>query len=76
MIASAVTISTINDLVGDDSDSTSDVERRYRGVAGWLVFLGVAGLIFEIIMAIFRGLYFGQVLSEGFVVFGVVVSFS
>ena len=69
LVASAITISTLDDIVGD-SDSTTDEEQRYRGVAGWLVFLGVAGLIIEVIMVIFRALYFGQVISEGFVVFG------
>ena len=80
MIASAITISTLNDLFGDaddrSSDTISDDEARYRGVAGWLVFIAVVGLIFEIIMVIFRGLYFGEVMTAGFVGLGAVVSFT
>ena len=75
LVAAALTISTLDDIVGD-SDSTTDEEQRYRGVGGWLVFLGVAGLVVEIVMVIVRGLYYGQVISEGFVAYGIVVSFN
>ena len=76
MIASAITISTLNDLFGDNEDrDISDEEAQYRGVAGWLIFVCVVGLVFEVIMVIFRGLYFGQVMEAGFVGLGVVVSF-
>lgn len=74
VIASAITLSTLNDLFGDTEDRTvvSDEEAQYRGVAGWLVFICVVGLIFEIIMVIFRALYFGQVMTAGFVGLGAV----
>ena len=78
LVASAITISTLDDVFDDVFEDiySGYLERRYRGVAGWLVFLGVAGIIIEIVMVIFRGLYFGQFISERFVVFGIVVSFN
>ena len=78
LIASAITISTLNDLFGDTDDRTvfSDEEAQYRGVAGWLMFVCMVGLIFQVIMVFFRALYFGEVMSAGFVGLGVVVSFN
>ena len=78
MIASAITISTLDDIFGDNDDdrTISDEEARYRGVAGWLTFVGVVAMVFEVIMVIFRALYFGEVMSAGFVGLGAVVSFN
>ena len=76
MIAAGVSIATINDLFGEpeDGDTISDEEARYRGVAGWMIFVGVAALVFEVIMVILYALLSGQVMKSGIVAVGAVVS--
>ena len=76
LIASAVAISNINNVfedVDEDSDAADDRD-KYRDVAGWLLFVGIAGLITQIIMAIIRGLYYGEVITSHFLIFGITVS--
>ena len=78
MIAAGITTATINDLFGEADDggrSISDEEVRYRGVAGWMIFVGIAGLIFEVIMVLMHALISGQVMKSGIVTIGAVVSF-
>ena len=77
MVSAAITLTTIEDRFPDDlpDDSDAAVDRdAYRGAAGWLVFIAGACIIFQGIMIILRGLYFGGVLQSGFVAFAVVVS--
>lgn len=74
MIASAVTLSTINDLFEDPEGEAADDEEQYRGVAGWLLFVGIAGLITQVIVIILRGLYYGEIIKAQFVAFAIVVS--
>ena len=60
LIAAAVAISAIDDL--DDFAHQYDSEFRhadsYRGAAGWLLFVGIAAVIYHGIMIIIRILYF------------------
>ena len=76
LIASGAAIYYINDVFEDvDEDSTlADDRDKYEDVAGWLVFVGIAGLITQIIMAIIRGLYYGEVITSHFLIFGITVS--
>ena len=77
MIASVITITNINEIFGDDIPDDTEAGRdrnRYRAVAGWLVFVGIAGIITQVIFAIFRGLYYGEAILSQFVIFGVVIS--
>ena len=76
LIASGVAIANINDVfknAQDDSDAADDRD-KYRDVAGWLLFVGIAGLITEITIAIIRGLYYGEIIKSQFVIFGITVS--
>ena len=76
LVASGVAISNANDYfkdVPDDSDAADDRD-KYIDVAGWLVFVGIAGLITQVIMAIIRGLYYGEVITSHFLIFGITVS--
>ena len=76
-------MSTINDIaifeddvvdnLPDDHEIVTD-RASYRGVAGYLIFIAGACIIFHVIMIILRGLYFGGILSSGFVAFAIVVS--
>ena len=77
LIASAITITSVNDIFDDDIPDDSDVGRdrdRYRAVAGWLLFVCIAGIITQVIFAIVRGLFYGEVIISQFIAFGVVVS--
>ena len=76
LVASAVAISNINDIfegAPDGSDAADDRD-KYRGVAGWLLFVGIAGLITQVAMAIIRGLYYGEIVTSQFIIFGITVS--
>ena len=77
MIACAVSLSAIDDAFGgaDDDTDLADDRDRYNGAAGWLLFVAIAGIIIQIIMLIVRALYYGEVITSQFIVFGIVVSF-
>ena len=62
-----------DDHIPDDTEAGWD-RNRYRAVAGWLVFVGIAGIITQVIFAIFCGLYYDEAIISQFVIFGVVVS--
>lgn len=51
----------------EDADS-------YRGAAGWLVFVGSAAIPYNILMVIFRILYFKSILKTYFILFALIVS--
>jgi len=72
LIVSAITLATINDIFLY-SESASN-EGRYRGVAGWLLFVGIAGLIVQAITSVLQGLYHGKIISTCFVAFTIAVS--
>ena len=76
LIVSGAAIYYINDVFEDvDEDSTlADDRDKYEDVAGWLLFVGIAGLITQVIMAIIRGLYYGEVITSHFLIFGITVS--
>ena len=69
MIASAISLSEINDITGGGGGTS-----RHQGVAGWLLFVGIAGLIMQIIFTIVSGLYSAEVIKAQFTKFGAVVS--
>ena len=77
MVSAAITLSTINDVfpdtLPDDSDPAVDRE-AYRGVAGYVVFIAGGCIIFQAIMILLRALYFGGVMTSGFVAYAIVVS--
>ena len=81
MIASAFVLVTnksahdnLQDLIEFDEDSEAAEDRdRHTGVAGWLLAVGIAGIIVQIIMVIFRGLYFIEVIRSQFFLFGIIV---
>ena len=78
MIASAVALSSIEDLYPDDIDEDSSAAEdrdRYRGVAGWLLFVGIAGIITQSVMVVVRGLYYTEIVKSQFMIFAVMVSF-
>ena len=78
MVSAGVTLSVVNDRFSDDnvqdgSEAETDGE-SYRGVAGWLIFVAGGCIIFQAIMILLRALYFGGVMTSGFVAYAVVVS--
>ena len=78
LIASAVALSNINELyedVPDDSDAADDRD-QYRDVAGWLLFVAIVGMVVQIVMVIVRALYYGEVITNQFVAFGIIVSYN
>ena len=75
MIASTATLSTIDDVFpvyisGDDKEDRD----RYRCVAGWILFVSIAGMISQAIMLIIRLLYHLQHLKHQFLTFTIIVS--
>ena len=78
LIASAVALSNIDEFfeyVPDDTDAADDRD-QYRGVAGWLLFVAIAGIVVQAVMTIVRAFYYGEVITSHFAVFGIVVSFN
>jgi len=45
----------------------------YRAVAGFMVFVGIAGIITQVIFTIIRALFYGEVITSQFTVFGILV---
>ena len=76
LIASVIAISNINDYFRGFPDDSTDADNRdkYRAVAGYLLSIGIAGLITQIIMTIIWGLYYGEVIISHFRIFGITVS--
>ena len=75
MIASAVTVSNINEIFEDPEGEVEEDRNRYRAVAGFLVFVGIAGIITQAVLTIARALYYGEVITSQFTVFGIIVSY-
>lgn len=75
LITSTVALSTIDLLYsGIDGDSEVATDRnRYRGVAGWLLLIGIAGMIVKVIMMIIWGLHSAKTSKYQFLVFSVLV---
>ena len=77
MIACAITLSTVDDIYGGSTDTAQSAdEGRYRGAAGWLLFVAIMGLITHVIFMIVSGLYSAEVIKDNFAIYGVAVSFS
>ena len=75
MIASAVTLSTIDDVFLDYySGSVGEDRDRYRGVAGWILFVSITGIISQVIMLIICLCYHLQCLKHQFLTFTIIVS--
>ena len=47
---------------------------RYRAVAGFMVFVGIAGIVTQVIFTIVRALYYGEVIISQFIIYGILVS--
>ena len=79
MIAAAITLTTINDVYfvdpPDNSEAAAD-RNSYRGLAGWMVAISVFCVVVQIFMTIIRALYFGQIMTVGFVTFEAMVRFN
>ena len=83
MIASAVALTAINDIIifdddidniiGDDEDK--DHKWRYQAVAWWIIGVGSAGVVLQAIMAVIRSLYYNESLVDNFIAFAIIVSF-
>jgi len=78
LIVSAITLSTINDIILFDDplegSEYADDAARYRGMAWWLLFVGIAGLITQVIISVTHGLYHGKIIKTHFVTFAIAVS--
>ena len=76
IVSCGVTVSTVDDLFGEADDDSEAGEDRdaYNDVAGWLIFVGIAGIISQVILLIFRLLYYFEAFSANFTVFAVIVS--
>ena len=76
IVSCEVTLSTVDGLFGEvDDDSEAGEDRdTYNGVAGWLIFVSIAGIISQVILMIFRLLYYCEAFPANFTVFAVIVS--
>ena len=74
MITSAVTLSTIDHIFNRDLNE-SDHSAKYSEVASFLLNVGAAGLIIQIIMAVVLKLYFHNFIHDGLDAFSAIVSF-
>ena len=68
-----MSLSAIDDLDAHVSTAADDLD-KYRAVAGWLIFVAIAGMATQIVMAIVRALYYGEAISSHAFVFGLMVS--
>ena len=68
MGAAAAALSAVNDVDDYFNDFGSEYEHadRYRGAAGWLVFVGIAAIIYHIVMIFIRILYFTAKIGHTF----------
>ena len=76
LIAAAVAISAIDDL-DDFAQQYGDEFRHadsYRGAAGWLLFVGIAAVIYHGIMIIIRILFFTANIGHSFSGYSITVS--
>ena len=78
MIASAIALDTIDDLYsGDDLDDHSEEDRdNYRGVAAFLLAISVMVIVVQLILLIIRLLFFAEIITSHFAVYGIVVGYS
>ena len=70
-------ISAVNDLddVAHDYGGEFRHADRYRGAAGWLLFVGIAAIIYHGIMVFIRAMYFSSNISQGFAGYSFTVSY-
>ena len=78
LVTCTVTLSTITDIrflnnAADDSENGEDRD-RYRAVAWWLLAVAIVGIITQIILLVFRALFFKKIIISHFVIFGILVS--
>ena len=78
LISAAVTVSITNeiDIFDNDADASrhADDGESFRAVAGWLIFIAICGIAFEIVMAVTRSFILIEVLVVKFAIYGMVVS--
>ena len=80
LISCGVTLSTIDDTIifddnfNDDDPELAEDRDAYRAVAGWLIFVSIAGIISQVLLLVFRLLYYCEAFSANFTVFTVIVS--
>ena len=85
VLAGAIaTISTVNNAENFDDDAeavaasrfdnTEEDGDRFRGVAWWLLCLGIVGIISQSVMFFIRLLYYNGRIETLFIVFGILVS--
>ena len=76
LVVSAIAIADITDLFKDDGENLTGADDRdkYRDVAVWLLSVGFVGLITQAIIAIISGLYYGEIITSWFTIFGKTVS--
>ena len=76
LISCVTTLLTVDDLFGEaDNDSEAGEDRdTYNAVAGWLIFVSIAGIISQVLLMVFCLLYYCEVFSANFTVFAVIVS--
>ena len=78
LITSVVALSNIDEFFEDVEDDTYDSDNRdqYRGVARWLLIVAIAGIVVQIVMVIVRALYYVEVITNHFAIFGITVSYN
>ena len=68
---------TVNEIYGFDvndfDDDAEEDKNRYRGVAGWLLFVSIAGIISQIVLAIIQSLFYAEVIQKQYSIFRIVV---
>ena len=76
LIAAAIALSAINevdDIANERSGEYEDAD-SYRGAAGWLVFVGCAAIVFDVVMISIQILYFKCTVKKYFTQYSIIVS--
>ena len=69
-------ISFEHDIVETIGGASGEDDRdRFRDVAGWLLFAGIAGIISQITIVIIRGLFYFEIIQNRYLTYAVLVSF-
>ena len=76
LIAATIALSAINevdDIANERSGEYEDAD-SYRGAAGWLVFVGSAAIVFDVVMISIQILYFKCTVKKYFTQYSIIVS--
>ena len=76
LIAAAIAVSAINEVddIANERGGEYEGADRYRGAAGWLVFVGCAAIVFHVVMINIQILYFKCTVKKCLTQYSIIVS--